>query len=273
MLRQMERKWLVSAFVMMLVIVTVCLSACSQSQSTNSSEPDYADDKAMTVIAQGYQKRADLLDELEKNGEDIGSSSVRKKAVQTEIENDKQLKNAKFKDSKMQEEVLAYLNLLDDQLDVLKSYSETDADYYEEWDKVYDKRSAQLKKLVDQYDLEVEEKYKDSFEEIIKNGRSVQEKTRADDAINQLISSANFEKTDNGYGWYTYTAVIENTSDITFKDVGIALALYDADDVRADESFANTNSWAPGEKVKFEASSDTDASRIVPSVSYYDTED
>ena len=48
------------------------------------------------------------------------------------------------------------------------------------------------------------------------------------------------------------------------------MALYDADDIKAEETYADTSSWAPGEKVKFEAMSDVDAARVVASVSSYD---
>ena len=51
-----------------------------------------------------------------------------------------------------------------------------------------------------------------------------------------MLSSANFEKSDDGYGLYTYTAIVENTSDISFENVYLNVALYDADGVRAEEA-------------------------------------
>lgn len=76
------------------------LSGCSQVEKKND-ESDYADDRAMTVIAQGYQKRSDYLESLGEDA-DLGSNKVRKEAIKTEIDNDKELKKASFKDSKMQ---------------------------------------------------------------------------------------------------------------------------------------------------------------------------
>lgn len=256
-----------------LLVLLICslgfISACSQN-ATNSEKPKYVDDKAMNVIAAGFEKRSDVI-ESNANDDDPHSTENIQEAIKAEIKNDKELKNARFKDSKMQQDVITYLNLLDDQLKVTEDYSQSSSDYYEEWNKVYDKRSEQLKKLVDNYGLEVGEKYKDDFDELIKNGKSVAEKTRNEDAINSLIQGAYFEKSDDGYGLYTYTAVVENTSGISFSNVGLTLALfYDADDVKAEETYADTSSWAPGEKVKFEAMSDVDAARVVASVSSYD---
>lgn len=258
--------------VMGLLVLLICslgfISACSQN-ATNLDKPKYVDGKAMNVIATGFEKRSDII-ESNANDDDPHSTKNIQEAIEAEIKNDEELKNARFKDSKMQQDVITYLNLLDDQLKVTEDYSQSSADYYEEWNKVYDKRSAQLKKLVDNYGLEVGEKYKDDFNDLIKNGKSVAEKTRYEDAINSLIQGANFEKSDDGYGLYTYTAVVENTSGISFSNVSLTLALYDADDIKAEEIYADTSSWAPGEKVKFEAMSDVDAARVVASVSSYD---
>lgn len=255
-----------------LLVLLVCslglISACSQNDA-NAAKSKYVDDKAMNVIAAGFERRSDVI-ESNANDDDPHSTENIQEAIEAEIKNDEELKNARFKDSKMQQDVITYLNLLDDQLKVTEDYSQSSADYYEEWNKVYDKRSAQLKKLVDNYGLEVGEKYKDDFNDLIKNGKSVAEKTRYEDAINSLIQGANIEKSDDGYGLYTYTAVVENTSGISFSNVSLTLALYDADDIKAEEIYADTSSWAPGEKVKFEAMSDVDAARVVASVSSYD---
>lgn len=255
-----------------LLVLLICslgpISACSQN-AANSDKPKYVDEKAMNVIAAGFEKRSDVI-ESNANDDDPHSTENIQEAIKAEIENDKELKSAKFKDSRMQQDVITYLNLLDDQLKVTEDYSQSSSEYYDEWEKVYDKRSAQLKKLADSYGLKVGDKYKDDFKDLIRNGKSVAEKTRNEDAINALIQGANFEKTDDGYGLYTYTAVVENTSDISFSNVSLTLALYDADDIKAEETYTSTSSWAPGEKVKFEASSDVDAARVVASVSNYD---
>lgn len=266
--RNITKKMSMMALLVLLICSLGFISACSQNDA-NAAKSKYVDDKAMNVIAAGFERRSDVI-ESNANDDDPHSTENIQEAIEAEIKNDKELKNARFKDSKMQQDVITYLNLLDDQLKVTEDYSQSSSEYYEEWNKVYDKRSAQLKKLVDNYGLEVGEKYEDDFNDLIKNGKSVAEKTRYEDAINSLIQGANFEKSDDGYGLYTYTAVVENTSGVSFSNVSLTLALYDADDIKAEETYADTSSWAPGEKVKFEAMSDVDAARVVASVSSYD---
>lgn len=119
--------------------------------------------------------------------------------------------------------------------------------------------------------MKVDAKSQDALDNLVCNGKSVQEKNKADQAINSLISSATFEKTPDEYGgsYYVYSAVIENTSGISFGNV-LVLALYDADSVKAEEIYTSTSSWAAGEKVRFEATSSVDDAQVKATVSNYE---
>ena len=248
----------VLAAVVSLVFI-VGAAGCGNTQKDDG--PDYADDEAMSIIAKAYQKRSDVLDQYEQK-KDTDSVKHVKDAVQAEIDNDEPLKERQFKDSKLQEKVITYINLLEDSQKVNEDYSYLSSDCSTEWTKVYDKRSALLKDFVDNYKLTVDS-----------NGSSVKKKTETEDALNNLIASATFEKTDDGYGYYAYSAVIENISGIDFGTVNLILALYDADGVKAAEVYASTNAWPAGEKVKFETGSDADAAQVKASVDHYEVDD
>ena len=88
-----------------------------------------------------------------------------------------------------------------------------------------------------------------------------------------MIVAAKFEKSNDGYGLYTYPAVIQNTASFNFSRVSILLSLYDANGVKQEETYADTSSWLTGEKVKFELSSDADAANIKASVNGYEVSD
>lgn len=250
------------------VALALCLAGCS---GGNSNEPDYADDEAMQVIASGWEKRSDIV---EKNTDPDASDYVDnlKKGVQTEIDNDSSLKDRQFENSQMQEDVLAYLNSLDDQMECLNSYSTGDLDFYTEWSKVYDQRSQLLKKFVDEYGMTVNSKYQSALDELLANGTAANKKADEDAAIDDIVSKIKWE-TKESYGSYTYTATVKNTSDYDFKDVSLVLSLYDKDGVKT-EAYASANTWKKGDKVKFEAyGNDTKAKRIETEVSYYDIDD
>lgn len=76
----MKRRYgmaLVTALFAMVFCGALLLSGCPQSEKKND-EPDYADDRAMAVIAQGYQKRSDYIESLGEDA-DLSSNKVRKR--------------------------------------------------------------------------------------------------------------------------------------------------------------------------------------------------
>ena len=250
------------------LVAVIGLAACSS--NTKSEEPKYADDTAMETIAKGYEARADVISEMEQNGEDTQSNKNLKKMINAELDVDKELQSAKFKDSKMQEDVLSYINSLQGQLDVVKNNSSSNDTFYQEWQDAYDKRSSILKTLVDKYDLKVSDKYKDDFEDLIANGTAATKKADQKEGLVNNFNNVTFDVTDDGYGNYTYSAVVENTTQYNYENVGIILGLYDADGVRQGQTYANVNSWAAGEKVRFEAYESINPASIKVEIDYYE---
>ncbi|WP_143252372.1 FxLYD domain-containing protein [Bifidobacterium pseudolongum] len=244
--------------------LALSLGACSQ--NTKNEGPDYADDEAMNVIGQGLSKRFAIVDT------DETGAAVVKKGVQAEIDTDSPLKNRQFEDSKLHENVISYINVLDESMDVLANYQYQSAEYYEHWEDVYDKRTQILKTFVDKYGLKLQGEDQETLDELVANGASAAKERNEKETIDKMISSTQFEKKDDGYGNFTYTAVIENTSDLSFENVNVVLGLYDADGVKQ-ESYAHVKTWAPGEKVKFEAYSNCDATEIKPMVDYFNVAD
>lgn len=250
------------------VLATAGLSGCASGEQ-KAGEIDYADDEAMAVIADGWVERSKALEGSdEKEGAEYDAQL--KAAIQTEIDADAQLKDRQFESTEMQEDVLAYLNSLDAQMDVVNNYSSSGLEFYEKWNEAYDNRTTILKTLSDEYGLSVDGEYKAEFEKILTDGTNAIENASKKEAIEGIVSGASWESVDDGFGYYTYTAIVENTSEYDFKNVSIVVGLYDADGVRT-ETYANANSWKAGDKVKFEAyGNDVKADRVEATVSYYE---
>jgi len=149
-------------------------------QQQKDPGPDYADDEAMEIIADGIEARSDLVDKDEADGKDAFTMKTLKSYVEAELEVDEKLRTRVFEDSQMQESVLAYINTLDDALKVIESNSVTSAEFYDAWDKVYDKRTSLLKLFVDEYGLSVGEKHQEVFDEMIATIR--------EDAVHMLLT-------------------------------------------------------------------------------------
>lgn len=262
----MKRIALVSSIICLML--AFCLVGCG---GTPAEDKGLTNEQAMSTIAKGLEKRWDITDSQAYKDDDTSASL--KKAVQAEIDADASLRNAKFEDPKLQELVLSYLNLLDDSMEVIATYSYASYEYAVKWTEVYNKRTALIKTFVDEYGLTVSSKYEDVLDDLVKTGGVAQKNAAADEALNNLFANVTFEQKSQGYGNYTYTAIVENTSEYTFTDVSIILALYDKDEVRTDEAYASANNWEPGEKVKFEGYGDVDTSKIKVEVNYYQVED
>lgn len=248
-------------------LVLAGLAGCQQQKDSGS---DYADDEAMEIIADGFEARCDLVDKDEADGKDTFTMKSLKGYVEAELGLDEKLRTRVFEDSEMQESVLAYINTLDDALKVIESNSVTSAEFYDEWDKVYDERTSLLKLFVDEYDLSVDEKYQETLDELVVNGAAATKKSQIDEALETLMSSVTFEKQNDGYGLITYVAIVENTTGVDFGNVSMTLGLYDADGVRAQDAYLSTTSWPAGEKVKFETISEVDAAETRISIDYYE---
>lgn len=259
--------------VLLCAVVAIGLAACSQSQQTQNAAPQKADDTAMQTIASGLEKRWDVVEDQASSG-----TSETKEAyqadVQAELDMDSALKDASFDNTQMQEDVLAYINVLNDSMDVTNNYGFGTSDFYLKWEDVYNERTALIKKFVDDYGLTVDSEHQSDLDDLVANGTNVQNKNQADEELAALFDNVTFDKTDEGYGWYTYDATVENTTSRTYKNLSLTLALYDSDGVRQGETYAFLNTWSAGEKVKVEGQSDIDAATVkVETPEYYELDE
>ena len=258
----LARKVMIAA----VLVLTLALGGCGQ--PAQDSGPGYADDEAMQIIADGLEARSDVVDEQHASGES-GTTAAYKDLVQTELDIVSPLRDRQFEDSELQEQVVAYINTLEDSMDVIDSYPTSDGEFYLKWTEVYDERTALLSTFVDEYDLTLDEKYQDVLEDLASNGAAALQQSEMEAEVNALLDNMTFEKESTGYGYFDYKATVENTTEYNLTDVSLVLALYDEEGVRMTETYAFVNSWAAGEKIRFEATSDFDAAEVKPEFQYY----
>ena len=233
--------------------------------------PDYADDEAMEIIAEGFEARQDTIALVEKQGdEDPQSMKNLKSYVDAELQAANKLRTRVFEDTELQEQVLTYINTLDDTRTLFDKYSVTSTAFTDAWSKLGDERAILLKKFADEYGLAVDEKYREALDEILANGAEATRTSQVQSALEQLIGSITFDKKTE-YGTTTYSAVVENTIGIDLVNCVFDVSLYDADGVKAEESYIDIASWAAGEKVRFECMAQTDAPNVKLTINHYET--
>lgn len=222
----------------------------------------------MPTVASGLKKRFQIVDS---DDFDDSTSADQKRAVQAELDTDKPLKNEKFKNSKLQETVISYINVLNDSMDVLNNYQYNSDKYDDHWNEVYNKRTTILKTMVDNYGLRMSGSDQANLNDLVANGKATVKANRQKETLEKMIEGAKFEKTDED-GEFAYSATVKNTSNIAYKDISLVVSLYDANNVKTEEN-AYVESWQPGETVKFEAYSEVDSSNVKASVDYYNVAD
>ena len=67
-----------------------------------------------------------------------------------------------------------------------------------------------------------------------------------------LVNSIEFELKEDVEGYKTYSAVVENTTDINFEFINLEINLLDADGVIVESTNSNINNFNSGSKARFE---------------------
>lgn len=253
------------------LVLTGLLGACD-AQQAEPEGPDYADDDVIKALAEGLEKRFDIADEREESGKPQTAETF-SEAASAELDALEPFRGREFEDHDLQEEVISYINIIEDSVELTEKYPTDSVEFSDGWTDLYEQRVMALKTFVDNYGLTVDKAHEATLNELLVEANAAGERVKTETAIEDLVGSIVFTKKDEGYGAYTYTATVQNTTGINFGYVSLTLGLYDSEGVKAEESYASTSSWPAGETVRFEAYGRTDAVQIKVSVNNYEIDD
>ena len=249
---------------MLIAIVSIgMLASCSSGSS--GDEPNYADQDFIKSVSKGLEARWKLQD----GQKDSSATESMREAVQTELAAVEEYKSATFEDSVLQEKALKYINILNDSIENVEYYNSSND--YQKWSDVYDQRTMILKDFADNYGLTVSDKYKSNLDELVANGKTAGEQTVKKEAMQKLVDSIEFElKEDDGYGWRTYEAIIENNTDYDIENLSLDLSLLDKDGVIVKTEYASVDNVSKGQKARLEFTTDEEFDRVEPIINYFE---
>lgn len=253
------------------LLLSLAVTGCNGG-AQETSGPDYADDEVIAALADGLERRFDIADDQAESGEPQTAETY-SDAVRAEIDALDSFRSREFEDPELQESVISYINLLNDCAELTEKYPVDTVEFYDAWDELYQDRVVALRGFVENYGLELDEEHEATLNEMMVEANAAVEKDERERVMQELVDSIAFSQTDDGYGFYTYSATVQNTTGYNLSNVGFVLGLYDADGVRAEEAYASVNSWPDGETVVLEAFGGTDASQIKVELDYYDIEE
>lgn len=256
---------------LMTIIISILLlfSIGSFAGCSSSGGSDYADQDYIKSMAKGLEARWDLNDKYE-DQED--TKDTMEEYIQAELDQLTQYESASFEDTKLQEKALAYINCLKDSKEHLEWYFSDEN--YDKWDEIYNERAVLIKDFVENYGLTVSSKHQATLDEFLMAGKEASEASEQEDAINKIVQKLEFEVTeDDGYGWKTYQAVFDNTTDFDIENVSIDVNLLDEEGTIVETQYVYGDNISKGQKAKMEFETDVSFDRIELKVDYFEVAD
>ena len=238
----MSRKRMPIILIVTLAVMLV-LGACSK-----SSEPKYYDDDFMSSLEKGLESRWSFVEKED----DDESEKFYTTAIKKEFEQVKKYEDLKFKDSKLKEAALAYINELKNGLKVAKTYGSDS--FYDNWSKHYDSRTAKLITINKIKKIEVSEKNQSTLDELLASGKEVISTEKNKDTLTNFLKGITFAKDEARSDEYSsyYTATVENTTGLNIENLSLSFKLIDDNGVTVDTSSEYVENWNAGEKRQLE---------------------
>lgn len=257
-------------------------TGCSGNQQNSKQEEEthYADEDFVKDMAKGLEARWTLNEQNEsKEGYDaidLQSSEYKDMMISyinAELDCIGKYKDEKFEDSKLQEEAISYINLLNDHIEIC-DYIPVDyyGKYLEEFQPIYDGRSKIIQDMADNYGLTVSDKFQSNLDEFKINSKLVQEKDAQEQVIDSMLSNITFEEVPDEYAgdWKTYQGVVENTTGSDFSTFAVNINLLNADGVIVETAYDQVSNFTNGAKAQFEFSTDKEFTSTEVTVQYYE---
>ena len=256
-----HRFWII---LVLCALMTVCLFGCS---NTSQEEKTY-DDAFLSDFVKGLCSRWDYSSQNENNA-NISEAELYAGLVDKELNVLEKYTGKKFADSLLQERAISYINLLKQQKESLSYYSVDYNKYSELWQVAYNERTQAISAFIKDYGLTFPDKYKDTVEELLTNAKVVDEDEAFNEACQKMVDGINFEIEESSYGYNTYSAIVENTTEKTISSFWIDINLLDADGVIIETQYASAENIAPGQKARLEFMTDKDFASYELNPEYY----
>ena len=245
-----------------ILCLATLLVGCSKKEETPKNE--YADEAFVKDMAKGLQKRWDLTakDEKKEGYEEIAINSKENQKmmlsyIDAELNVIEKYTEEKFEDKKLQEIAVKYINLLKEHKELCPEITVDYDKYYEDFSPIYDERSKVIETMVKDYGMTVDEKHQDTLDDFLTNSKMVAKEEQIEEAIQKMVSNIQFQMVeDNGGGYKTYQAVVENTAGVDFQSFQVSINLLNAEGVIVETTWDQVSAFKQGAKVQFEFSTD-----------------
>lgn len=227
------------------------LTACGKQET--KEEKTY-DTEFITDLGKGLDQRWNYTDDP-KNASEIQSKKGYTTAVEKELTTIEKYQDLKFKNSKLKEEAISYINVLKDSKKIAASYGSDS--FITKWNENYKKRNEDLIDINNIQKITVSKEHENTLDELLSVGQEVKNTNAQNKKIEDLVNSITFTKDEARSDEFssTYTATAENTTGLKIKYLSVSLKLIDESGTVVDTQYIHANNWNPSEKQLFEITS------------------
>lgn len=255
----------------MLILGVFTAVGCSKTESSKK-EIKYYDNDFITALQDGLVSRWDEVDKEEKKENFKESGSSYKKWVDLELTQIKKFEDLKFKDSKLKEYAISYINELKEGEKISETFGSESFDG--KWYEHQNRRTELLVNINKIHKLKVPNEEKETLKELLAGGKEVEQNNKNEQVVKDFVNKIEFARNEEKSDEYTsyYEVTVENTTGLTIKELGIEVKLIDANGVVVDTKYINATNWTKNEKRLLEFMAFEDFAKTEYVVSYQETE-
>lgn len=222
--------------VICIVLSTILLVGC-----TSNSENKNYDSEFLTSLSKGLDKRWKYNDKYPEE-----SAKNYKLWVNDELDEGKDYGDKKFKNDKLKELAIRYINVLKEGKEIASNFG---ADSFEDqWSEHQNKRYELLVEINNISEIPVQDK--DGLNEVLAGGKEVKRDSEVRKDLENIINSADFKPDGSNSYLAGYSAVVENTTEYDIEALTVEVSLFDENDVLYNTTYINVNNWKKGTKAK-----------------------
>ena len=235
-----------SLFFTLLMVFSIL--GCSN-QSEKAEEKTSPDDVFIVEFGKAIKERWAEQDKLDQSEEDEKYYKKNVEILEKEVETiEKSLANVE--DKELKELGNQYVEGAKFQIEMFKTDDwELQLEYSEKSEKL---RKPALIKLVDEYNVIIEEEFQQTYKDFKAQATVINKENEANSYAEKLAQEIVFEKTTDEYGDLMYTAIVENTSDIEFESLHYDVQFKDSDGIVVGNDYIFLENFTPGTKQKVE---------------------
>ena len=240
---------------LLVIVMSLSLFGCNESEKAEKTKSN--DQVFVEEFSKAINKRWTKQDKLEK--------TIAKDDDYTEEEYNEE--NAKILEEELKTIEKYLVNVEDKELKELGSQYVEGAKLQIEMFKTtdweledkYGEESAQLRKpaliaLVDEYDLVINEEHEQNYKDFKEQATIINKENEAEQYADKLAQEISFEKTVDEYDDVTYTAIVENGSDLEFDSILYDVQFKDSEGIVVGNDIIALENFTPGTKQKVKLS-------------------